>query len=285
MSYEVSILADSLHPTEDVRLTTFEVTFPRFILAEVNTHRTFSRNSASSRAIPIHKQIAKIREEPFVPLGFGSAQPGMQSGENLKGWKAKFARQIWLKSRYPAIWAATCLDKLNVHKQFANRLLEPWMWHTAIITSTEWDNFWALRTNEGAQPEFRHIASMMLKAYKSGKPTILNYDEDHLPLITDEDRELHNHNRNKLRQIAVGRLARRSSYNRSDPEPDGKSIERAMMLSTNGHWSPFEHVAWPIRFDWTLHPSHFYSGNFKGFHQYRKQFPYENDFSQLKESL
>jgi thymidylate synthase ThyX len=194
MAYGAKILADSISP-EGHRLTTFEITFPRLVLAEFNTHRVFSRNSASSRAIPVVKQLKRILEDPFVPLEFGTNQPGMQAGAALGGIKLQHARQAWRHARNEAViqalklisspmcvedglaqqdktgWQLSDLvtsveeylsqvancpeqaysDHLGVHKQLANRLLEPFMWHTVILTATEWSNFFALRAHKDAQ--------------------------------------------------------------------------------------------------------------------------------------
>ena len=191
MSYASKILADSISPGGD-RLTTFEITFPRMVLPEFNTHRVFSRNSASSRAIPVIKQLRFVLEDPFVPAEFGENQPGMQASRNLTGAKEEAARSQWLNARDDAVDNVISLltsqdfgpqgagvearfealakalenkessdDWLNVHKQLTNRLLEPFMWHTVIVTATEWDNFWHLRTHGDAQPEIREIASRM----------------------------------------------------------------------------------------------------------------------------
>jgi hypothetical protein len=59
MTHSTKILADSISP-DGVRLTTLEVVMPRIVLAEFNTHRMLSRNSASSRAIPIEKMIRMV---------------------------------------------------------------------------------------------------------------------------------------------------------------------------------------------------------------------------------
>jgi len=281
--YEVNILADSLHPESDARLTTFEVTFPRFILAEVNTHRMLSRNSASSRAIPTERQIAAVKDDPFVPR-FKARVQGMGVGADLAPEEYAQAITAWLDARNAAVDAAERM--LFVDKSRANRLLEPFLWHTAIISATEWDNFFALRTDPGAQPEFQFLAVQMKKSLAMNTPTTLKYNEWHLPLIEAADFETHGTNWDKLKRIAVGRLARRSSYNRRDPEPDEKSIERSEILSGNGHWSPFEHVARPL---FTTHKLHrdvaaHWSGNFYGWHQYRKDFPNEDNFAKLQGS-
>jgi thymidylate synthase ThyX len=290
MSYEVTILQDSLHPAEkDARLTTFEVTFPRFILAEVNTHRMLSRNSGSSRAIPTETQIQSVLDNPFVPE-FNARVKGMGVGDTLGETEQKAAQDLWLAARDSAVIIARGL--IHVDKSRANRLLEPFLWHTAIISATEWGNFFALRTDEGAQPEFRIIAKMMEDALRDSNPLTLTYNDWHTPLIEGIDFKKYGTGHTKfpgyrgdwdsLKDIAAGRLARRSSYNRTDPEPDEKSIERTKILTDCGHWSPLEHIARPIvspdpYFD-RGDPDH-WSGNFYGWHQYRKDFPYENDFS------
>ena len=200
MSFDVKVLADSRSPA-GYRLTTLEATFPRFVLAEFNTHRVFSRNSASSRAIPIAKQLRRVLEEPYVPIEFGSNQPGMQAGAALAGEKRDAAEHEWLRARDDAVRRVLGLiadpdafsadedlleileqveaairdrtqpaEWLNVHKQVANRLLEPFMWHTVIVTATEWDNFWNLRCHPDAQPEIRLVAETMRDAMEASEP-------------------------------------------------------------------------------------------------------------------
>src|ERR1041384_185786 len=102
MPFDAKVLADSISPAGH-RLTTLETTFPRFILAEFNTHRVFSRNSASSRAIPIVKQVRRVLEQPYVPIEFGSNQPGMQAGPALTGEKRQAAEAEWLRARDDAV--------------------------------------------------------------------------------------------------------------------------------------------------------------------------------------
>ena len=102
MPFDAKVLADSRSPA-GYRLTTLEATFPRFVLAEFNTHRVFSRNSASSRAIPIAKQLRRVLEDPYVPIEFGSNQPGMQAGAALDGEKREAAEREWLRARDDAV--------------------------------------------------------------------------------------------------------------------------------------------------------------------------------------
>src|SRR5690606_38587141 len=179
--YQVKILADS--DAGGVRLTTVEATFPRIILAELNTHRMLSRNSASSRAIPVKKRIKAVLSCPFVPEAFGANKAGMQAGAKLGGWKARFARWTWVLAAYAACAFAWVFSKLGVHKQWANRLLEPFSWHTAIISATEWQNFFNLRCHPDAQPEIRRIAEMIRDAMAANEPVPLAEGDWHLPLI------------------------------------------------------------------------------------------------------
>jgi thymidylate synthase ThyX len=247
MACEEKILADSI--ASGVRLTTHLVTFPRFILAEVNTHRVFSRNSASSRAIPVEKRIFDIIADPFIPAAFGANKKGMQAGPDLDEGTNAAAEYAWREAMQDAISAAQSLAKLGVHKQWANRLLEPFAWHTAIITATEYDNFFALRCNPEASPEFRKIAEMMRDAMKLSKPVELQPGDWHLPLVFDEDLNGASDRFGSLTvsealvRLSVARCARVSYLThegKRDVEADLALYDR---LLTSGHMSPFEHAA------------------------------------------
>jgi hypothetical protein len=146
--YKAEILADSLNPSGD-RLTTMKITFPRFILAEMNTHRMLSRNSASSRAIPFKKMVKMVEEDPFIPIAWQKDHKGMQGTEYITD-KDDIKRCIhyWIKSKNQAIENAECLNSIGATKQLCNRLLEPFMWHTVILTATEFSNFFQLRCPE-----------------------------------------------------------------------------------------------------------------------------------------
>lgn len=272
MGYEAKVLADSVSPA-GVRLTTLEVTFPRFILAEVNTHRILSRSSASSRAIPVEKRIKAVEEDPFVPEAFGRNRKGMQATEVLEGSEAEDARDEWYAAARSAVVYATRLARLGVHKQYANRLLEPFLWHTAIISATEWDNFFALRCHPDAQPEFRLTAEAMRFAiYASTPRTIHNW---HLPYVDEME---------VLALVACGmslpdvalvssmRCARVSYLThdgKRDPEADKA---RALELIAAGHMSPFEHAAHALA-------NPVFVGNFRGWAQRRKFIAHEDNFA------
>lgn len=138
------IVADSKDDRGN-RITTMVVTFPRFILAELNTHRMFSRNSASSRAIPFAKMLESVKNNPFIPIAWQKEHKGMQGSEYLTGDEAKIAELRWLQANVDAVHRSQMLNLAGVTKQLCNRLLEPFMWHTVIVTATEWENMFALR--------------------------------------------------------------------------------------------------------------------------------------------
>jgi hypothetical protein len=237
------VLADSLSPMGD-RLTTLEVTFPRFILAEFNTHRVFSRNSASSRAIPVNRIIERVEADPFVPKAFPINKPGMSATEYIVPGDSAYepCRWKWLAARDAAVDYARSLVNEGVHKQIANRLLEPFMWHTVIVSSTEWRNFFELRISKHAQPEMRETATKMWDMLLWSRPKKLEYGQWHLPLISEDDERSMPLDR-KIKS-SVARVAA-VSYDRHTDRDYDKEATRFEMLAQNKHLSPFEHVATP----------------------------------------
>jgi len=248
MGFSAKLLADSVSPAGH-RLTTFEVTFPRIVLAEVNTHKMLSKNSASSRAIPVPKKIAQVESDPFVPEAFGKNQSGMQHSEVLSGDEAAEARKAWLACSEGAIFAAHELAALGVHKQYANRVLEPFAWHTAIISATDWSNFWHLRVNPAAQGEFQAAAAMMLALYEQSVPRPLNEKEWHLPLVSAEERieaERSGEPIERLVKISVARCARVSYLTHEGVRDQNEDLALYEKLVSGGHLSPLEHAARPM---------------------------------------
>lgn len=245
--YACRVERDSISPA-GVRLTTFMVTFPRFILAEVNTHRMLSRNSASSRAIPVEKRLAAVEDSPFVPEQFGRNQKGMQAGDPLPDDKSSIARDAWLTACHAACQQARILAGLGVHKQLANRLLEPFAWHTAIITATEWHHFFSQRCHPDAQPEFRRIACMMRDAKQASTPTEIHRGQWHLPMVDEWHGDPDHRDWQMWQRVSVGRCARVSyetHEGKRDPGADVALAER-LMAARPPHASPFEHVATPM---------------------------------------
>lgn len=271
MACSAKIILDSVSP-DGYRLTTMEVTFPRMVLAEFNTHRVFSRNSASSRAIPIEKMLKRVMEDPFVPTYWGENQKGMQAEKVLDTAKAALAKLLWLGARDAAVAFAKALLAVGVHKQLTNRILEPFMWHTVIVTSSEWSNFYALRAHPDAQPEIREVAELMKQAMDASTPNLVDYEEWHLPITPDIEELKASFDIETIKKISAGRCARVSyltHFGQRDPAADIELCER---LVESGHMSPLEHVAAPA------YPDSEPSGNFRGWVQMRKYVPNESDF-------
>lgn len=270
MAYSAKILKDSISPLGQ-RLTTFEVTFPRIVLAEFNTHRMFSRNSASSRAIPVEKMLARVKDDPFIPQYWGKNQKGMQANQEISDDDQAQANFDWLQARDFAVKSAQALAGIGVHKQITNRLLEPFMWHTVIVTATEYQNFFALRCHPDAQPEIRRIAEMVRALYEESLPTQLGFGEWHLPLVQESETDLFDLGIEAVKQVSAGRCAR-VSYLTHDGKRDPKAdIELCERLRSSGHMSPLEHVACAV-------DTADFIGNFRGWKQYRKEFAGEAVF-------
>jgi len=294
MPYDAKILLDSLAPCGK-RLTTFEISLPKFLLAELNTHRMLSRNAASSRAIPTKKIIESILKDPVTPVWWGKNQPGMQAFELLEPVSAQQANFEWLESMLKAMDSAKVLVKLNAHKQIVNRLIEPFMFAKVIVSATDWANFFALRCTKYAQPELKKIAIQMLELYESSVPIALKDGEWHIPLIGPEDREaasflteIKEEGLEMLIKASVGRCARVSYLTHDGKRDIMKDVELHDRLIKDGHLSPFEHIAQAL-------PSPDKHGNFTGFMQYRKTIKTEliavlprkclkcNEYSQIPE--
>lgn len=238
-----AIVADTLSP-DGVRITTFEVHFPRIILAEVNTHKVIAKSSASSRAIPINKRIADIMSQPYIPE-FGLNQPGMKDAGPVSASTQATAERIWGKAAQAALTAADLLSQLGVHKQYANRLLEPFMYHKAVLTATEWDNYFNLRAHADAQPEFRVLAELMKTLYTTNVPY---YGEEwHLPYVTAaEIAALSPESRWKVSAARCARTSYRSLKTGLVSTVD-EDVALCDSLIASGHMSPFEHVAFADR--------------------------------------
>lgn len=292
MAFAAKILCDSVSP-HGVRLTTFEVTMPRIVLAELNTHRAFSRNSASSRAIPVEKMIQRLYEDPYVPSSWGKNQKGMQAGEELSVPDQMLAQSYWLGARDEAVSMARKLLELGVHKQLTNRLLEPFMWHTVIITSTEWSNFFHLRNHPMAHPDIQVPAKMMQELYESQQPRNVGIGDWHLPLVFDEDRieaiDGHDPGWGLLVKLSAARCARVSYLTHDGKRDLSEDLKLYDRLVGPGHMSPLEHPARPMTEEEIeclrsvgsvlgKDPRDVpFVGNFKGWVQHRKEIPYEWD--------
>jgi len=220
------------------RLTTMELTYPRFILAEVNTHRVFSRNTASSRAIPVEKMIQRVIENPVIPMYWGAAQKGMQAHQEVDIDAKIDCEEAWLSARDEAVKTVRRLLSLGLHKQIPNRLLEPWMWVTSILSSTEWANFFNLRCHKMAEPHMQALAYAMRDAYYSSQPTEREW---HCPLSGFPGDETLSES--DLRLVSVARCARVSYLTHEGLRDVGVDLRLSETLRSNGHFSPWEHCA------------------------------------------
>lgn len=292
MSIKSEIIADSINSCGN-RITSFILEYPRFIHAEVMTHRVFSKNAASSRAIPIEKMIQQVIDNPAMPVLWGKNQSGMQSNEELDDDMKLLAKAEWLVARDEVIISVRNLNSLGLHKQITNRILEPWFNIRIILTGTEFQNFFALRAHKDAQPELQFLANLMLEQYNKSIPNKLTYGEWHIPFGDNMDEakieslvkeQVESHTRkgqigglgdtirqDLKRKISVARCARISYFNyegKDDYKVDIKLCDRLFGNSPK-HLSPTEHIAMALDNSERI-------GNYIGWKQYRKFFNDEN---------
>lgn len=243
-------------------LVTLQLTYPRYIHAEFMTHRVFSRNASSSRAIPVKTMLRNIKDKPAVPLYWGCNKPGMQAGDELKGWKLFFAKMTWNAAARSAVFLSGVLHRLGLHKQHANRITEPFQFITTLVTATEWDNFFILRDHPDAQPEIKALAQAMKVAIINSEPRMLKQGQWHMPYINPSEFGVKSFK--DLQKASAARCARVSYLTHDGNTPtldnDLKLFER-LAGSEPIHASPLEHVATPT-----------YKGNtnFVGWKQFRK---------------
>lgn len=291
--FEVKIILDSITPFGN-RLTTITSTFPRYILAQVNTHRDRARNAASSRAIPFPVMTGNIVADPFIPIEWGIEKSGMQPGDEIPKKMRPLAKEIWLEAMSDSMRHAMRLHhigktyvemypddtedgdtEVRIHKSIPNRLNEPWMWCTQVMTATEWNNFFRLRCHPHAEVHFQKIATMIRNAMIANTPRLLKTGEWHMPFVAENDYENlieEGFSRNDICKISVSRCARVSYLThegKRDPRLDLQLFERLVTGSGFGHWSAHEHVACSGGMDVR-------SGPFRGWEQYRKSFVNEN---------
>jgi hypothetical protein len=277
-----TIIQDSIH--EGIRLTTFELEYPRFIHAELLTHRQFSRNSASSRAIPVARVNELLVQNPAEPAGWGKNQAGMTAGEEIE--EKEQAKIVWHSAKESAVAYSRQLLDLGVHKQISNRITEPFQMIKVVLTATEFQNWFELRAHPDAQPEIQLLAQKMLERYNQSQPFQLQQGDWHVPYV---GRQLKNSqmyylvgNEEVTRQTA--RLVSASccaqvSYRRLD-----QSLDKALLIAQRlvhgrpWHASPFEHQAKTILHQQSWEPGvthhdrqgQAWSGNFKGWIQHRQ---------------
>jgi hypothetical protein len=275
MTITAKVIEDSIAPNGK-RLTTFQLQYPRFIHAESKTHRVvsigdesvalleevglmdcddLSRNASSSRAIPVNKMIERTLADPAFFVHIGKNQAGMQANEEVDEIYKQMFEQEWrqlaqISARYVARWA----NEYGIHKQVANRALEPWQHIHVIVTATELDNFYALRDHDDAQPEIRDLARAMRAAQAASTPTLrlrnrLIAHAWHLPYVTDAERDAHSFDPLYLAKLSAARCAR-VSYLTHDGRVPNADEDLALYERLVGgeplHASPIEHQAYPL---------------------------------------
>jgi thymidylate synthase ThyX len=290
------VIADSINHNGD-RMTTMEIEYPRFILAELNTHRMLSKNSASSRAIPVKAMHEQIKASPAEPVYWGKNQAGMQAKEELTGTDITDAKFIWQRAMQDALhWAWALADRVGLHKQIANRITEPWMTMKTVISGTEWNNLWWLRCHPDAQPEFRELALKMQAAYEDSEPQLLNPGEWHVPYVTTYRSIINNEllysdgktceiTAEQARIISASCCAQVSYRKNDDTLEKAEKIYKQLIESQPAHASPVEHQATPMLLPtymnyepetWEPGVTHvaangsMWSGNLQGWIQHRK---------------
>lgn len=299
MSYpKVKIIADSINAIGK-RITTFECEYHRYIAAEALTHKMLSRNSASSRAIPVSSIINQVRTEPAMPVEFGKNQSGMQAKELLTDAALDDAKEAWSLAAQSAANFSEDLAQIGVHKQIANRVTEPFQYIKVLLTATEWNNFFLLRNHPDAQPEIQALAKEMLYAMnKQEKLTYLKEGEWHLPYIETKVRDTDDGNTldyfdsqgNQLNieqalMISASCCAQVSYRKNDDSLEKAQNIFNRLVESKPVHASPLEHSAccidstkvnpydvntWPQGLTHVDRDGKLWSGNLQGWIQHRQ---------------
>ena len=253
------VIADSVNWT-DFRVTTLELEYPRYIHSELMTHRVFSRNAASSRAIPVDKMIDIIvNQKEFFPI-WTETQKGMQGKIITDEDRILMLNTEWKMARAHATHAAWNLKRAGVHKQNINRLLEPYQFMKTIVTATDWTNFFHLRLAEDVMPEMQLLARKMKEAIDKSTPVFLFKGDWHLPYIKGDE----GYDTETAKKISVSCCAQ-VSYRKLDETPE-KALEiyNKLISGDRLHASAFEHVCTPIG-DWDAP----LLGNLRGWKQYR----------------
>lgn len=232
-------------------LWTFELMYPRYIHSEFMTHRVFSRNASSSRAIPVKRMIEQVRENTVIPPKVFMNQKGMVGETEADPVTTTAFHVLWEEAAENACKTAEMMERLGIHKQHVNRILEPFQFIKVIVTATDWYNFFVLRLAPDAQPEIRELASAIydeMKRYHNKDVGVLELDKEHivvsLPYITDEDiKEIGKEEYHLLMKISAARCARVSYNNHDGSKPDiEKDLKLYGHLYDSKHMSPMEHA-------------------------------------------
>lgn len=289
MTVNARIIADSINP-RGTRITTFELNYPRIIHAELMTHRVFSRNSASSRAIPVSKVIELIEDDPAMPVHWGKNQPGMQADEELDDNAKEAVKQLWLEAAKQAISIAKVMNSMKAHKQVINRILEPFQHMKVVLTTTERNNWYWLRYDKDADPTILELARQMKVAEDRSTPLELSYGQWHVPYVDQihsKTSQVFTDGNGKIISVEdalkiSASCCAQTSYRKTDA-----TLEKALDIfsklidSEPVHASPVEHQAmcfnnsyyWPEGVTHRAKDGTYWSGNLRDWIQYRQLIP------------
>lgn len=270
---KVKVLKDSISK-KGHRMTTYELEYPRFLHCELLTHRDLSRNCSSSRAIPISSMVKYTEDNMAMPVYWGKKKKGMQATEEVD---LLTSRNLWLEAYQSAVTSLKKMDDADLHKQIANRIIEPWQMMKVVVTATNFENFWNLRFHQDTLPEFVYLVQKMHKAMQESVPTLLRHGEWHLPYVeinttenpeetyyfvydvdesgTETDGYMYERrvSLEDAKLISSGRCAIVSYRTDSVDGDKAKSISGGMSNSDVVHASPFEHQGTPMHFPmWSM---------------------------------
>lgn len=286
------VICDSVSP-DGVRITTLEIEYPRFIHGEFMTHRSLSKNSSSSRAIPIQKMLDQIESNMAIPIYWGKNKSGMQAVEEVSKFDEAKSVLNWERSfNYTKERVLDMVD-IGLHKQVPNRLTEPFQMMKVVVTGTDWDNFFNLRIHPDAQPEICMLAYKIYKAMEESEPVKLKVRDWHLPYVNigwsgRGDITYFNENFDVIDledaiKISASCCAQVSYRNTDMSLEKADKIFNMLIKSDVLHASCFEHLATPIRNQeglingWDFGITHqnkqgqLFSGNLRGWISYRQQ--------------
>ncbi len=255
-SIKATVICDSISE-QGVRLTTFEIEYPRIVMSEFNTHRAVSRNSSSSRAIPVSKMLEHTKNINLKPVYFGSKKSGMQAGDELVGEDLQYAKSTWESALHSMVHSAKILDECGVAKEVCNRLVEPFQLVKVVCTATDWENFFNLRLHPDSDPNICMLAYKMYQAMVDSKPQTLYDGEYHTPYVKalrDETGSLfyYDNDDNYLTLTDAIKISTASCASVSY-RTEGMTLEKAdkifdMLIKAEViHSSPFEHLATPVK--------------------------------------
>lgn len=295
MTVKARIIADSIN-SRGTRLTTFELEYPRIIHSELLTHRVFSRNGASSRAIPVNTMLDLIEANPAMPSHWGKNQPGMQAQEELGELEKESVKQLWLSACKSAVNHARVMNDIKAHKQVINRITEPYQHMKVVLTGTDFANWFWLRDHTDADPTIADLAGSMSVSYNRSNPELLRAGEWHLPYVAStfkEGKQVYYASFDSNEEITLEQalmISSSSAAQVSYRKTDG-SLEKAQLVydrlvhSTPVHASPFEHCAmcfgsfedengyWIDGITHVNREGVYFSGNLRDWIQYRQLLP------------